>query len=76
MTIDSIVSPTPKRIAGTLHKRGYVHPAPLRDENRPGENDEEGEALGRHQNSGQEHHNGARWPMANGPPAPLQRSVN
>ncbi len=60
MTIDSTVAPQTKRIAGTLHTRGYVHPAPLRDENLPREKAEENEVVGRHKNSGQKDHKGAR----------------
>ncbi|MEO8526691.1 MAG: hypothetical protein ABI460_18330 [Caldimonas sp.] len=60
MTIDSTAAPQTKRIAGTLHKRGYAHPAPLRDENLPREKAEESEVAGRHKNSGQKDHKGAR----------------
>ncbi len=60
MTIDSTAAPKTARIAGTLHTRGYVHPAPLRDENVPEEKAEESEAAGRHENSGQKDHDGAR----------------
>ena len=48
------------RIAGTLHKRGYAHPAPLRDENLPREKVEESEVAGQHKNNGQKDHKGAR----------------
>ncbi|MEO8925453.1 MAG: hypothetical protein ABI330_21980 [Caldimonas sp.] len=60
MTIDSTIAPKTARIAGTLHARGYVHPAPLRDENLPHEKAEESEVAGRHKNSGQKDHKGAR----------------
>ncbi|MEO7116552.1 MAG: hypothetical protein ABIZ18_11910 [Caldimonas sp.] len=60
MTIDSTVAPKTERMTGTLHKRGYVHPAPLRDENLPEEMAEEIEVEGLHKNSGQKDHKGAR----------------
>ncbi len=60
MTIDSTSMPQTKRIAGTLHKRGYVPDAPMRDENLPRERAEESEVAGRHKNSGQMDHQGAR----------------
>ncbi len=60
MTIDSTAAPKTKRIAGTLHKRGYAHPAPFRDESLPKEMAEESEVAGRHKNSGQKDHKGAR----------------
>lgn len=60
MTIDSPASPQTKRIAGTLHKRGYAHPAPLQDQNLAREKAEESEVAGRHKNSGQKDHKGAR----------------
>lgn len=41
MKIDLTAAPTTKRIAGTLHRRGYLPPAPLGDGNpsreKPGE---------------------------------------
>lgn len=49
-----------ERIAGTLHKSGYAHPAPLQDPNLPREKAEEGEVAGRHKNTGQKDHKGAR----------------
>jgi hypothetical protein len=61
MTIDSTAAPPQTtRISGTLHKRGYAHPAPLEDENLPREKAEESEVAGRHDNSGQKDHKGAR----------------
>ncbi len=60
MTIDSTVAPKTTRIAGTLHTRGYVHPAPSRDENQLQERAEESEVAGRHKNSGQKDQKGAR----------------
>ncbi len=60
MTIDSTAAPQTKRIAGTLHKRGYAPPAPLRDENMPREKAEESEVAGRQKNTGQKDHKGAR----------------
>ncbi len=60
MTIDSTNAPKTKRIAGTLHKRGYVQHSPMRDENLPGEKAEESEVAGRQKNSGQMDHKGAR----------------
>ena len=60
MTIDSKVVPKTERMTGTLHKRGYAQPAPLRDENLPREKAEESEVAGRHKNSGQKDHKGAR----------------
>ena len=53
-------SPQTKRIAGTLHKRGCDHPAPLQDQNLAREKAEESEVAGRHKNSGQKDHKGAR----------------
>jgi hypothetical protein len=60
MTIESTSAPQTKRIAGTLHRRGYAHPAPLRDQDLPREKAEESEVAGRHKNSGQKDHKGAR----------------
>ncbi|MEO8924275.1 MAG: hypothetical protein ABI330_15840 [Caldimonas sp.] len=60
MTIDSTAAPETRRISGTLHKPKYAHPAPLRDENLPQEKAEESEVAGRHKNSGQKDHKGAR----------------
>ena len=51
MNIDSPVVPRTKRIAGTLHKRGYVDPGLVRDESLPRERAEESEVSGRHQDS-------------------------
>lgn len=50
MEIDSTVVLTGKRIAGTLHKRGYVHPTPSLDEKLLQERAEEIEVVGRHEN--------------------------
>ena len=60
MTIDSTRTPKTGRIAGTLHKRSGAQPAPLRDQNLPKEKAEESEVAGRHKNSGQKDHKGAR----------------
>ena len=60
MKTDTTATPTTGRIAGTLHKRGYTHPAPLQDENLPRERSEENEVAGRHKNNGQKDHKGAR----------------
>jgi hypothetical protein len=60
MTIDSTAAPKIGRIAGTLHKRGYARPAPLRYENLAREKAKESEVAGRHKNSGQKDHKGAR----------------
>ncbi|MEO8135466.1 MAG: hypothetical protein ABI831_15980 [Betaproteobacteria bacterium] len=60
MTIDSKAAPETGRITGTLHKCGHVHPVPLLDENLPREKAEESDVAGRHNNSGQDDHNGAR----------------
>ena len=35
MNINPAAVPTSKPITGTLHKRGCIHPAPLRNENLP-----------------------------------------
>ena len=51
MNIDQPVLPQTKRIAGTLHKRGYVHPDPMRDVNLPRERAEESEVPGEYQDS-------------------------
>ncbi len=60
MTTDSTTLPKTKRITGTLHKRGYVPHSAMRDENLPREKAEESEVAGRHKNSGQKDHKGAR----------------
>jgi hypothetical protein len=39
---------------------GYPHPAPKTDSNLPKEKAEEAEVAGRHKNSGQKDHKGAR----------------
>ena len=49
-----------KRIEGTLHKPGYAHPAPRQDANLPREKAEQSEVAGRHKNTGQKDHKGAR----------------
>ncbi len=59
MTIESTAAPKAGRIAGTLHKRGYVPPVALRDEKLPRERAEEGEVEGRHQNTGRKDLKGA-----------------
>lgn len=60
MTIDSTGAPQTTRISGTLHKRGYAHPAPLEDEKLPREKAEQSEVAGPHETSGQKDHKGAR----------------
>ncbi len=45
---------------GSLFKRGYVPVAPMRDENLSEAKAEESEIEGRHENSGQKDHKGAR----------------
>jgi hypothetical protein len=49
-----------ERIEGTLHKPGYAHPVPRQDANLPREEAEESEVAGRHKNTGQKDHKGAR----------------
>jgi hypothetical protein len=49
-----------RRIEGTLHRPGYVHPTLRRDANLPREKAEENEVAGRHDNTGQKDHKGAR----------------
>ena len=49
-----------ERITGTLHKPGFAHPIPRQDANLPREKAEEGEVAGRHKNTGQKDHKGAR----------------
>ncbi len=53
MTIDSTILPATKRISGTLHKRGYVPPSLVEDENLRRGRAEESEVAGRNENSGQ-----------------------
>lgn len=60
MTIDSNAAPKTERITGTLHKRGYVRPAPMGDESLTREKTEQSEVADRHQDSGQEKVNGGR----------------
>ena len=48
------------RIEGTLHKPGYTYPAPRQDANLPREKAEQSEVAGRHKNTGQKDHKGAR----------------
>ncbi len=60
MKNDTSAPPKTTRIEGTLHKRGYAHPAPRGDANLPRERAEESEIAGRHKNSGQKDHKGAR----------------
>ena len=60
MTTESTATPRAGRITGTLHTRGYVHPAPVKEKNLPGEISEESEAAGHHRDSGQEEHTDAR----------------
>ena len=60
MTIDSTAVLQTKRIAGTLRTRGHGHPAPLQDQNLLRQKAEESEVAGRHKNSGQKDHKGAR----------------
>jgi hypothetical protein len=49
-----------KQTDGAPRKPGYAHPAPRADANKPGEKAEESEVAGRHKNSGQKDHKGAR----------------
>lgn len=58
MTIDSNAAPKTKRITGTLHRRGYVHPVPMRKENLNSEKAEQSEGADRHKDRGQEEVNG------------------
>ena len=60
MTTETTHLPKPVRILGTLHKPAYAHPAPRQDVNLPKEKAEESEVAGRHKNSGQKDHKGAR----------------
>ena len=60
MTNDSTTTLPTGRIHGTLHKRETIPPAPVRDENLSTEKAEEDEVAGRHKNSGQKDHKGAR----------------
>jgi hypothetical protein len=60
MTIDSTPAPKTGRIAGTLHKRGYAHPAPLPEEDVPRERAEESKVAGRQENGTQKDQKGAR----------------
>lgn len=62
MKIDSVVVLTGKRIAGTLHKRGYVHPTPSLDEQLLRESAEkiETEVAGRHESCVEQDHEWAR----------------
>ena len=60
MKTDTTFAPRTGRIAGTLHRRGYTHPAPLQDENLPREKSEGSEVAGRHKNNGQKDHKDAR----------------
>ena len=54
MTIDSKAAPKTGRITGTLHRRDYVQPVPLREENQPTKRAEQSEVAVRDRNSGQE----------------------
>jgi hypothetical protein len=60
MAIELTTLPQIKRIAGTLHVRGYVPPAPMRDGNLPSARAQEGEVAGRHKDTEQKNHAGAR----------------
>ena len=60
MTIDLTALPKTKRIAGTLHKRGYAHPSSLEDENLPREKAEVIEVSSRQNNSGKIEQKGSR----------------
>jgi len=53
MTNDSTTEPKTRRIAGTLHKRGYATPVPSRDEKLPGERAQVNEVEDKHRDSGQ-----------------------
>jgi hypothetical protein len=57
--------PTPipsetEQIKGVPQKPGHPHPAPRTDVNLPKERAEEAEISGRHKNTGQKDHKGAR----------------
>jgi len=54
MTIESIAAPRTARISGTLHRRGYVQPVPVRDEKLPSEKTEASEVTDRHRDNGRE----------------------
>lgn len=60
MSVDPIVAPQIRRIAGTLHVRGFAHPAPFRDESPAREKAEDSEVAGWHENSGQMDQKNAR----------------
>ena len=60
MKNDSTVLPKTERIDGPAHKPGYAHPASREDLNKSKEKAEESEVAGRHKNSGQKDHKGAR----------------
>lgn len=60
MTDDTIGTPKSPRNDGTLHKPASVRPMPRQDPNLPTEKAEESEVAGRHKNSGQKDHKGAR----------------
>lgn len=60
MTTDTTDARKTVRIEGTLHKPTHTQPAPRQDMNLPKEKAGEGEVAGRHKNSGQKDHKGAR----------------
>ena len=60
MTTDTTDARKTVRIEGTLHKPTHTQPVPRQDMNLPKEKAEEGEVAGRHKNSGQKDHKGAR----------------
>ena len=56
MTIETIAAPKTGRIAGTLHRRGYVQTKPVRDETLPTESAQESDVADWHRDSGQADH--------------------
>jgi hypothetical protein len=60
MTTKSTPVPQTDQNKSTLKKPGNAHPVPLSDVNLPAEVAEENEVAGRHKNSGQKDHKGAR----------------
>lgn len=57
---DSTAPSTSGRITGTLHKRGYIPTVSRPEEDASKQKAEEKEVAGRHKNSGQKDHKGAR----------------
>lgn len=60
MTTDTTDPRKTSRIEGTLHKPAHPPSAPRQDVNAAKEKAEESEVAGRHKNSGQKDHKGAR----------------